>query len=442
MYELNISIPSNNLIEREFIIDEIFNNFLGIRYNLEINDSEDNSIIRFDDKKLIVLDSLWKNNKKDLSYLNIFSLPSEIIYSNNPYIVEENIPILYGSTQLTSTNDSITCGIDIFASIFFMLTRWEEYVSLSRDSYGRFKGEDSIAHKHNFLHRPIVNEYIEMLWNMLWSLGFKGMRKKQNFELILTHDVDHISIPFLEKLLTFGGDLVKRFDLKKSLWHFTHLFYNPIDSFSFLMSVSESKGIKSRFYFKAKYLEKSFLGTTVKSKSRIITLIAEIKKRGHIIGFHPDIPTYTNEIKWKEERIEIEDRFKVKLIEGRQHYLMMAIPNTLIIWNNLGMEMDSTLGYHDIEGFRCGTGNKFHLFDFLNRKKLDLLECPLIVMDGTLHVYRSMSIEQARGIIFYYLSLGKKFSMPITLLFHNSIFASWERSKRMYKDILFNFDTI
>lgn len=442
MSEITILIPSNNTIEREYIIELIFNTFLGLRYNLRIDDSIDNYILRFEDKELIFVDYLWSKKKEDLSYLNISSLPTKIIYANNPYLIEENIPILYGSTQLTTTNDSIICGIDIFASIFFMLTRWEEYIRPSQDNFGRFKGVDCIAHKNNFLHRPIVNEYIEMLWNMLASLGFNGMRKKQNFELILTHDVDHITIPLLEKILVLAGYLIKRFDLRKSLLQFTHLFYNPIDTFSFLMSVSESKGIKSRFYFKSEYLEKSFFGIKLKSKGRLKSLIAEIKKRGHIVGFHPDIQTYMDEMKWKVERIAIENMFNVKLLEGRQHYLMMALPNTLNIWNNLGMELDSTLGYHDIEGFRCGTGNKFHFFDFLNRKKLDLIECPLVIMDGTLQVYRSMSILQASNTLTYYFSIGKKYSMPITLLFHNSIFASWERSKQMYKDIISNLDTI
>lgn len=440
MSKVNILIPPNNTIEREYIIDVIFYTFLGIDYNLEINDTLDNYVIRFEDKELIFHDNLLSKNKDDLSYLNISSLPVEIIYAKNQFIVEEDIPVLYGSTQLNITNNRIICGIDIFASSFFMLTRWEEYISPSLDKYGRFKGVDSIAHKLGFLHRPIVNEYVEMLWNMLASLGFKGIRKKQNFELILTHDVDHVTIPHLEKILKLGGDLIKQFDLRQSLLHFTHLFYNPIDTFSFLMSVSEFKGIKSRFYFKSEYREKDFLGINIRSKRRLKTLFAEIKKRGHIIGFHPDIPTYMDESNWHEERSTIENVYGVQLLEGRQHYLMMAIPKTIKIWNDQGMQMDSTLGYYDFEGFRCGTGNKFQFFDFLNREKLNIFESPLIIMDGTLQVYRSMSIKQATETINYYFTIGKKFSMPICLLFHNSIFASWKNSKHMYKDAIMRFD--
>ena len=73
----------------------------------------------------------------------------------------------------------IECGIDIFASSFFMLTRWEEYVNKIRDMHNRFPAYASLACKNNFLDRPIVNEYVEMLWNMLKFLGCKQEKKKR-----------------------------------------------------------------------------------------------------------------------------------------------------------------------------------------------------------------------------------------------------------------------
>ena len=100
--------------------------------------------------------------------------------------------------------------------------------------------------------------------------------------------------------------------------------------------------------------------------------------------------------------------------------------------------MDSTLGYADREGFRCGTGNCFPVFDFLERRVLDLYESPLVVMDGTLRTYRNQSCDQAMDIISSYITCGKKYNMPVTFLFHNSSFdrRMWRGWKRMYKKLL------
>ena len=69
------------------------------------------------------------------------------------------------------------------------------------------------------------------------------------------------------------------------------------------------------------------------------------------------------------------------------------------------MEIDSTIGYAQIEGFRCGTGDIFTVFDFLERRQMRLKRASLIVMDGTLK--RQYSLEQALNVIQYYISIGK-----------------------------------
>jgi hypothetical protein len=100
------------------------------------------------------------------------------------------------------------------------------------------------------------------------------------------------------------------------------------------------------------------------------------------------------------------------------------------------MEIDSTLGYAHNEGFRCGTGDIFTVFDFLERRQLHVKERPLIIMDGTLR--QQYSHEQALTIIQYYISIGRKYNSSITLLFHNSSFygEGWEGYDSLYSKSL------
>jgi hypothetical protein len=101
------------------------------------------------------------------------------------------------------------------------------------------------------------------------------------------------------------------------------------------------------------------------------------------------------------------------------------------------MKIDSTLGFSAHEGFRCGTGFRFKVFDVKQRRTLELQELPLVVMDTTLHVNRRLSTEQSMEIIRSYIDLGKKYNMPVNLLFHNLIDESidWKNWKQLYEEL-------
>jgi hypothetical protein len=393
----------------------------------------------FDNNKLIFRDILWNKNLQPLSYLKLENLP-KVIFAQNEFTFEEDIPVLYGDGQVIISESEIFCGIDVFASSFFMITRWEEFVNRGRDNHDRFPARASVAYKNKFLNRPIVNEYIEMIWNMLLKLGYKGERKKKSFELILTHDIDILKSS--NSFRSLIGDIIKRKSLSLALHNLFSFFYDPANSFNFLMDVSERIGVKSRFFFMSVHPETITNNPQNYLKSlRFNSLIKEIIKRGHIIGFHPGYFTYKNNAQWLKEKTILEDAIGFKVNEGRQHYLKLDITETLNIWDDNGMNIDYSLGYADKEGYRCGTGDSFQIFDFIRRKKLHLIETPLVLMDGSLTTYQSLDAEIAREIIEEYLNLGKKYSMKTVLLFHNSSFdrKNWKGWKRMYENVLIKF---
>lgn len=272
---------------------------------------------------------------------------------------------------------------------------------------------------------------------MMCALGFEGERKAGKFEIVLTHDIDNIRLsPSWRGVL---GDIVKRMDIRSAWFRVGEFFKDPTNTYSFLMDVSERVGVQSRFHFMAVKEKVHEKDTPYYLHTRKFKRVArKIRACEHVIGFHPGYGTYRDERRWQTERQQLEAAVGEKITEGRQHYLRVELPYTLAIWEKQGMAMDSSLSYADREGFRCGTGDCFHYFDFLQREKLNLVECPLIVMDGTLHTYRKLSPDEAEGVIRYYLACGKKYGMPITLLFHNTSFnyRGWRGWKRMYKRVL------
>ena len=64
-----------------------------------------------------------------------------------------------GPLFVRTSGNTWECPIDLLASMLLTLSRFEELQTDERDMHGRFLAAQSVALKHNFLHRPIVDEY-------------------------------------------------------------------------------------------------------------------------------------------------------------------------------------------------------------------------------------------------------------------------------------------
>lgn len=435
---ITVKIPNNNIHERKYILSIMFDEFLGINFEIIRDNNILDWIIELENgSQLIIKDHFFRKYPQDLEYLKLENIPSNIEFGQNDFIVEDNIPIIYGTDELKTNEQeqkTITCGIDIFASSFFMLSRWEEYVNKNRDNHNRFLAIESLAFKNDFLDRSVVNEYVEMLWSMLEYLGINQKRKDKEYQLFLTHDIDELYMwkSWKQVFRVALGDIIKRKSLALAFERISEYYHvnrnkinDPFDTFGLLMDESESVGLKSRFYFMSGGV------TEYDNRYRIdeqksLELIQKIKQRGHIIGIHPSYNAYNNFEQFKKEKEHLEKVASCKIVEGREHYLRFEVPTTWQIWDDNGMKIDSTCGYADKEGFRCGTGDEFNVFNILTRKKLKLKERPLVVMDCSLFDYNSYSYNEASKI----MNRLQKNTNDFTLLWHNS----YTKHMKFYRD--------
>jgi len=410
---IKIKIPNNNINERKYILDIFFHEFLGLEYNLETG-SKDYEINLENGKKLIVKDTFFNKYPKDLEYLKLENIPKKI---------EE---------------------LDMFSASFFMLTRWEEYVNRNRDNHNRFPATESLAFKQGFLDRPIVNEYVEELKQMLLELDNSLSLKEKKFELVLTHDVDEVKMwkGWRHVSRVALGDMLKRKRLSLALERFAEYFLirkkkikDPFDTFDWLMDKSEAIGVKSRFYFMSGGVTEFDNRYKIEEQKE---LIKKIQKRGHIIGIHPSYNAYNDCEQFKKEKELLENIAEQKIVEGREHYLRFEVPTTWQIWEDNDMEVDSTCGYADKEGFRCGTGDVFSIFNILTREKLKLKERPLVFMDDNHHTYNQLSTEESFDKVKKIINISKQYQSKITLLFHNSIFTDDKNIDfiQLYKNLM------
>ncbi len=452
---LNITIPKGFKSERIYLLDTVFKGFLGLEFSININTIQQYEIVLPNKNSLVIEDHFFSAFPDGLDYLKREHIPNNISYSNNPFTVEKNIPVIFGLPEVVVDNGirkNIQSKIDIFSSIFFMLTRWEEYVIKDKDKYGRFPEKYALAIKYGINQRPVVDEYIEMLWKMLIFLGYEGERKINNFEAVLSHDVDQVIRfkNFLKLLRIIGGDIFLRKQpslIPDSIKNYRDIKNrkkkDSFDTFDYLMDQSERIRVKSHFYFISQSRSDSS-GSSLANfdfrydiRSEYLNSVIElIKSRGHFLGIHGSYNSFNNIDLFNKELSRLRS-IAGDINESRQHYLRFSPPTSWTIMDKVKIELDSTLGFVHNIGFRCGTSFPYHVYDFLERKQLDLVELPITVMDGAAITVSENTEDYFKKICFL-IDVVKKYKGKFVLLWHTNSFnvSEWYPYQKYYSKII------
>lgn len=422
--QLTVTVPMHIQKEIAYTVAVLLGEYLEVKYQLTASTYEANFSFEYGDRKLVIENYFFTSDNVEALYISE-KLPTEVCAEKIELRgVQLPVTLLYGKNRLSTVGRDIHYKGDLLSSTFFMLSRWEETLEGSRDAHDRFTAKMSTAHKFGFLDRPIVNEYLEVLWQLLLMIGYDQKRKEHNYKCVPTHDVDH---PFMwSSTLNMSKSLAAKFakgkvgELKRALIS-TAVGKDPWDTFTILMDQAEAADVKANFYFMAEGSSK-WDGTYKLSDGGINKTIKEIKNRGHLIGFHPSYKSMDNADIFVEEKEKLEQSIGEKVYEGRQHFLRIQVPSTWQIWQQNGMTSDSTMGYADHSGFRCGTCYPFTVFDVVKRAHLALVERPLLVMDVTLQKYEKLNSEAATAKVLTIKKEVKKHNGEYVFLWHNSSF--------------------
>jgi len=430
-------IPFNKFKSKEYDLDKI----LVVSYGREYLDSGAGKQIH-----------IYASDFFDKNYLKPRSLPQ------TPLQRHKDLPVIYsGCGQLDGlvkkSDNSIETNIDVIASSFFMVSRYEEVVINAKDRFDRFPATASLAHKENFLDRPIVNEYIKLLWDWVRSLKPDLEEKplwpdNKNFAVCLTHDVDNIrKYSCIPPLLSVGSALLLQkkpnlaFNIAlEYLTVLLRLRKDPYDTFDYITELEKSSGFKSSFYFMAGRHSKPDSRDTIK-KSRVVRLVRSLERKGCEIGLHPSFYSYNSLQLMASDKCELDKRIGNKSYGCRLHYLRWKTPDTWRIQEQLGLLYDTTLSFADHIGFRCGVCLPFKPFDVVENRRLNIWELPLTVMEGSLLGlnYQNLPLEEAYDEIIRHIEIVKKFSGVFVLLWHNLYLGDsgdWKGRKEVYEKVM------
>ncbi len=455
---LKVFIPSICQEEQKYSLKILLDECLGLNYEVEEYDKEFIEIKNCEASGKLTLDASFFF-KANSSWLEKESLPTSPLSTWNPCndginanLVSREIPILYGKPGIKSSENHLHVNLDIFGSAFFMLSRYEELVISDIDNHERFFSYNSLASKEKFLDRPIVNEYLEILWTVMSSKWPKLNRRERDYRTLISCDVDH---PFDLAATSLKKTLIRVFarvfrdkNPKLAFYDLLNYIFKKFDSDRFdlyhqninwIMNINKLSGNKVCFNFiPIQTDQKKEDPNSIKNK-KILDLISLIVDSGHEIGMHPGYMTFKFPENFKKSSNAFKKALQLKNIEmphlgGRQHYLRYAIDETPMLWEENGFSYDSSLGYADCSGFRCGICYEYSMYDIKRRRPLKLKQRPLIVMDCTIvdKLYEGLGFTQkGKDRINYLKNICKKFNGDFTLLWHNSYFVH-PKSKKDY----------
>lgn len=335
---------------------------------------------------------------------------------------------------------SLQINIDLIASIFYMISRYEEYNSRLIDDYSRFSYHEMLAVKNDFIDLPVVDIYIELFRRIIEIFFEIEVKNNNTYEVIISSDIDEVFLyhPFSKGIKTIIKDaLYYRFsnlfsDSRKIFQSYLYDdFYSGIE---ILCNLSKLYSIKTNFNFMASNRSKMDDGYSIKS-IQMGKIFERLEQDNFEIGFHPSYYTLNNPELYKMEKNLLQSSVNQRIISGRQHFLRVNTPASWIMWEENGMKLDSSYGFSEILGFRCGTSFPYQVFDIRTNKKLDLIEQPLIIMDGALR--RNSDLSNAREVLLSYKKITQFVKGQLTILWHNRSFSRhWKDWGLFFIDVL------
>ncbi len=300
--------------------------------------------------------------------------------------------------------------MDVFGSVFYLVSCYEEVVGGPRDQDGRFPAEASLAAREGFLERPIVDEYVDLLWTAIHSLWPTLERLASSFRLRMTHDVDQPwavrGKPILAVARSVGKDIIGRRDPRLAFARGRAFIgdrlgrdiRDPFDTFELLMDATERCGLRCTFYFLAGNQPGDHDFRYRIDDPQILAHLRRIGGRGHEIGLHA---SYMSHGSVERIRMELDALRAACAMVGveqadwgvRHHYLRFDASRSWRDYLAAGLAHDSTLGFAELVGFRAGTCREYPVFDLVEDRPLALRERPLTAMDVTMYEYMGLGVR-------------------------------------------------
>jgi hypothetical protein len=337
-----------------------------------------------------------------------------------------------------------TIPFDLFAAAFYLLSRYEEYLSQEKDQYGRFPAEASLAFKAGFLQQPLIQCWIKALgWEL--KLLFQDFRlAAKPYRLIPTYDIDiafaYLNQPLAKQVFSFFKTLYQgKFDAFLEMASvLSGNASDPFDQFQRLEALHQELLLKP-FYFFLLASKRNGVDKNIAPSNKALKDIIQLVSKASVLGIHPSWQSGDNSNLLLSEINSLTKIGDKPITASRQHYLRMQLPQTYECLLVAGIQDDYSMGYASQNGFRASYAAPFYWYNLAQECKTDLLIHPFCYMDATSIFYKRTPVYEAAKELQELTDLVMQYGGEMVAIFHNNFLTQqpdWVEWSQLHEDWL------
>ncbi len=340
--------------------------------------------------------------------------------------------------------DSAKQGLDfdLFSAVFYLVSRYEEYLPHKKDIHWRFDATASFAYRNNFLDKPVVNHYALLLKEKLQELYPACAFTDPAFSFLPTYDID-VAYAYRGRgvMRSFLGAVrsVMRLEFSAFFQRFRVLAgkeKDPFDTYDRQVELYKQSGIRAVYFFLC-----GDYGPYDKNlphySGTFFSLVKRMNDYAHT-GIHPSVASTKDDSLIELELSRLANILQQEICCSRQHYLMMDLPATYqrLLRNNI--THDFTMGYPSQPGFRASICTPYPFYDLESESATPLTIVPFAVMDGTLRDYLQLTPGKALEVIRKLLDETVQVGGMFVSLWHNDSLSGrgdWQGWDKVYEEM-------
>lgn len=332
---------------------------------------------------------------------------------------------------------------DLFSMCFYCLSRYEEYLDFAADRYERFPATESLAYQHDFLQRPILNEWAYYFGKALKEKWPNLQCEKPKYQFQLTFDIDmawaYLYRPWW-RLISGGVAQMLRGQwagLRERIQVLRGRADDPFYIFDYLDRLQDQFKIDTLYFWLLGDPAKYDMNADIELPA-FRDLIRRIAKR-YPVGIHPSFQSNMAGGQVDREIQRLKNIIQGDVSKSRQHFLILSFPKTYRTLSSCGITDDYSMGYADQVGYRAGIATPFPWYDLEQERITNLTIHPFAAMDVTLNFYLKLQPEEALEHLKNMTQAVRQYGGTFTLLWHNSSFASrigWKGWREIFEQII------
>jgi hypothetical protein len=331
-------------------------------------------------------------------------------------------------------------SFDIFSAIFYLLSRYEEYLPHEEDEYGRYSHTNALAWRENFLDLPLVDQWIAEFGTILKEKFPTITLRNKTFKFLPTYDIDEAwSFRYKPFLISVGGmlkDVLKgkisrvrrRSGVRKGK------IQDPFDAYDWMDDLHREFKLDPVYFFLVAAKRGKYDRNIPPTEPAFRELVKNISSK-YRVGVHPS---------WQSgdrgtERIEkelLEEISGKKINNSRQHFIRFKLPATYRRLISSGITDEYSMGYGSVNGFRASASFPFYWYDLEKEQQTSLRIHPFCFMDANSFFEEKQAAAEAREEMKAYYQKVKKLNGCFSCIWHNTflgtdpLFKGWREAYR------------